>query len=129
MSGTIVQELHALVGEEWQRIKSGCFGRRLMEAPVTVEMYRDLLFQIYHYTRHNSRNQAVTAFVEAPEQLLKYVYRHAAEELGHERMALHDLRALGALGDEESFRRPVPRPKPLLGISTLSRCATDRFRV
>jgi thiaminase len=112
---TIVQELHALVGEEWERIKSGRFGRRVMEAPVTLGMYRDFLFQIYHYTRHNSMNQAAAAFVEAPEQLLKFVYRHAAEELGHERMVLHDLRALGAFGDGDVIPPPNPATEALIG--------------
>ncbi len=115
MSQSIVQELHALVADEWQRIKRGSFGSRVMEAPVTVEMYKDFLYQTYHYTRHNSMNQAVTAFVEAPEQLLRFVYRHAAEELGHERMVLHDLRALGAVGEDHVFPQPTPATEALIG--------------
>lgn len=115
MTESIVHDLHALVAEEWQRIKSGSFARRLMSAPVTVAMYRDFLGQVYHYTRHNSMNQAVTAFVDAPEPLLKFVYRHAAEELGHERMVLHDLRALGALGEGDELPPPNPATEALIG--------------
>ena len=115
MNPGFINELHGLVAEEWARIKSGNFARRVMGAPVTVELYRDFLVQVYHYTRHNSMNQAVTAFVEAPEALLKFVYRHAAEELGHERMVTHDLRALGVLREGEALPPPNPATEALIG--------------
>ena len=54
----------------------------------SAELYRLTMVQIFHYTRHNSINQAVAAFRAEPEQLslLRFVYGHAREELGHEKM-------------------------------------------
>lgn len=73
------------------------------------------MLQIYHYSRHNSMNQAVAAFVPAPEGLLRFVYRHAAEELGHERMVTHDLQSIGLL-DEADLRKPaLPATEALIG--------------
>lgn len=73
------------------------------------------MLQIYHYSRHNSMNQAVAAFVPAPEGLLRFVYRHAAEELGHERMVTHDLQSIGLL-DEGDLRKPaLPATEALIG--------------
>jgi pyrroloquinoline quinone (PQQ) biosynthesis protein C len=60
------------------------------------------MLQVYHYTRYNSVNQAACAFSADPEQttLLRFIYKHALEELGHERMVLRDLEAVGLLPEE-----------------------------
>ena len=68
--------------------------------------------QIFHYTRHNSVNQAAAAFRADPDDLplLRFIYGHAKEELGHERLALHDLRSSGLIGEDggRSIRRSPP---------------------
>jgi hypothetical protein len=110
-----VRTLREQVDAQWAEIKRGPFWRRVMERPVTRPFYRDLMLQVYHYSRHNSMNQAVAAFVPAPEGLLKFVYRHAAEELGHERMVTHDLRSIGLLEEGDLQRPPVPATEALIG--------------
>ena len=94
---TFTEQLQGVVDAEWARIQQGRFWRLVMEQPVVPGLYRDLMLQVYHYSRHNSMNQAACAFLPAPEGLLRFVYRHAAEELGHERMVVHDLKTLDLL--------------------------------
>lgn len=108
-------QLRAVIDQEWKTILSGRFHQRVMGGKVTPELYRDMMLQVYHYTRHNSTNQAATAFVEAPEKLLKFVYRHAAEELGHERMVTHDLESLGLLREGDLAKPPMPATEALIG--------------
>jgi len=115
MSRTFVETLQQVIDAEWARIKSGEFWRRVMSQPVPRTLYRDLMLQVYHYSRHNSMNQAVAAFVPAPEGLLKFVYRHAAEELGHERMVIHDLKSVGLFDEADLNRQPLPATEALIG--------------
>lgn len=110
-----VTSLREVVDAEWAQIKQGEFWRRFMGPPVTRELYRDLMLQVYHYSRHNSMNQAVAAFVPAPEALLKFVYRHAAEELGHERMVIHDLKSIGLFDEADLAQAPLPATEALIG--------------
>lgn len=115
MSREFVKTLQQVVDSEWAGIKAGEFWRRVMTEPVPRTLYRDLMLQVYHYSRHNSMNQAVAAFVPAPEGLLKFVYRHAAEELGHERMVIHDLKSIGLFDEADLARQPLPATEALIG--------------
>lgn len=115
MSSSFVRDLRGTVEAQWREIKRGQFWRLVMERPVTRPLYRDLMLQVYHYSRHNSMNQAVAAFVPAPEGLLRFVYRHAAEELGHERMVTHDLRSIGLLEEADLAKAPLPATEALIG--------------
>jgi hypothetical protein len=108
------EALRKTVDAEWA-IKQGSFWRRVMGAPVSPALWRDLLLQVYHYSRHNSMNQAVAAFVPAPEGLLKFVYKHAGEELGHERMVTHDLKSIGMLEERDLLATPYPATEALIG--------------
>ncbi|MBP7567972.1 MAG: iron-containing redox enzyme family protein [Burkholderiaceae bacterium] len=115
MADSFVQRLRTLVDEDWATIKAGRFWNRVLSQPVTVDLYRDLMLQIYHYSSHNSMNQAAVAIQPAPEALLKFVYRHAAEELGHERMVVRDLQSIGALREGDLARPPLPATEALMG--------------
>lgn len=115
MSDSFNATLRRDIDEQWAQIKKGLFWRTVMAQPVSRELYRDLMLEIHHYTRHNSTNQAAAAFVEAPEGLLKFVYRHAAEELGHEKMVAHDLRTVGLLDEADLRRKPLPPTEALIG--------------
>lgn len=104
----LFERLDRSVGELWAQASKSEFWRHVMTHGFDRELYRITMTQIYHYTRHNSLNQAVAAFSADPDQigLLRFVYGHAAEELGHEKMVLHDLRAIGLLGSDEGIDEP-----------------------
>ena len=112
---SFIAALRASVDAEWAHIKKGRFWARVMREPVSRELYHDLMMQVYHYSRHNSMNQAVAAFVPAPEGLLKFVYQHAGEELGHERMVIHDLKSIGLFEDADLSQPPLPATEALIG--------------
>lgn len=115
MTAAFVQTVQQTVDAEWAKIKQGGFWRRVMGEPVPMALYRDLMLQVYHYSRHNSMNQAITAFQPAPEGLLKFVYKHAAEELGHERMVIHDLKSIGMFEESDLDEPPFPATEALIG--------------
>lgn len=116
MTGSnFVRELRESIDAQWGEIKRGAFWNHVMTRTVTRPFYRDMMLQIYHYSRHNSINQAVAAFVPAPEGLLRFVYRHASEELGHERMVTHDLRSIDLLDEADLAKPPLPATEALVG--------------
>ena len=112
---SFVSQLRETVEAEWAQIKRGEFWTRVMREPVTRPLYRDLMMQVYHYSRHNSVNQAVAAFVPAPDGLLKFVYRHAAEELGHEKMVVHDLKSIDLFREADTQAAPLPATEAMIG--------------
>lgn len=95
-------ELDAIVEAGWARIKQGEYWKFSVANTTPAALYQQVMLQVYHYTRYNSVNQAACAFSADPEQtsLLRFVYKHALEELGHERMVLRDLEAVGLLPEE-----------------------------
>lgn len=74
------------------------------------------MVELFHYTRHNSINQAFAAWKVDPEKmgLLKFCYSHADEELGHEKMVEHDLRVVGLLEPNTLEGRPLPPTQALI---------------
>lgn len=100
----------------WAEARRGRFWRTLTERGCSRELYRLTMAQFYHYTRHNSLNQAATAFRADPEQLalLGFVYEHAREELGHERLILRDLEAAGLWHEGEPLPPPLPATDALI---------------
>jgi pyrroloquinoline quinone (PQQ) biosynthesis protein C len=108
--------LDASIAEIWARARDGRFWREVTERGMDRALYRLTMAQLFHYTRHNSINQAVSAFRAAPEELLllRFVYEHARDELGHERMVVHDLRSCGLLGEDERLDDPLPATDALI---------------
>ncbi len=91
-----------------QRVRSGNFNK---------EIYGRYLVETYHYTKHNSINQAHVALrPEAPTVYAKFCLHHAEEEHGHELMALHDIESMGLLPNFESeLREPLNSTQTLIG--------------
>ncbi|HEY8024669.1 MAG TPA: iron-containing redox enzyme family protein [Burkholderiaceae bacterium] len=115
MDNPFIQSLKSAVDHDWSQIKQGNFWKLILGRKVTPALYRDLMLEIYHYTKHNSRNQAATAYSDAPDGLLRFVYQHAAEELGHEKMVIHDLESLNLFKREDLNRPPLPATEALIG--------------
>ncbi len=101
----LFERLDRSIAQLWEQARNGALWTHVEINGFDLELYRLLMAQIYHYTSHNSINQAIAAFTTAPEQLRlqQFVLEHAREELGHERMVLHDLRAVGLLNKGESI--------------------------
>jgi len=106
-----------------QRI-SATWGEILDNSPLAMsirtgefskELYMIYMLETYHYTSHNARNQAL-AGVAHPENpvYMKFCFDHAADEAGHELMALHDLRSLGDTSDDLPLPAPLPSTETLI---------------
>jgi len=59
--------------------------------------YALFLTQVYRYTYHTARNQALVGVNPANTHVkyMRFCFEHAMEETGHELMAVHDLKAMG----------------------------------
>lgn len=115
MTIDVIKELDKAVAEEWSKIKKGEFFS-LASKGLSKELYISAMEQIYHYTLHNSINQATSAFMTPAEDtsLLKFAYKHALEETGHEKMVLKDLRSIGVHFDPQ-ISKPLPATEALVG--------------
>ena len=80
------------------------------------ELYAIYMIETYHYTFHNSRNQARVATRKEPIEIpyLKFCLHHAEEEAGHELMALHDVKSLGFPADIATLPEPLPATQELI---------------
>lgn len=100
----------------WQELVTGSrFVRVIQQGEVTRALYGLYLIETFHYTRHNARNQALVGvrLAEDDRQYQKFCFNHAAEEVGHEQMAFHDMVSLGL------DRTPVvPAPLPATEVLT-----------
>jgi hypothetical protein len=94
-----------MVTNTWQGVGQSEFWRHVMTHGLDAALYRDLMVQVFHYTRFNSINQALTVLKSVPEDrgVLRFVYRHADEELGHEMMVVHDLKAVGLIQRDDDL--------------------------
>lgn len=110
-------ELDEIVSSEWSAIHNGRFARHVEQNGVDQDLYKRAMLQVYHYTRHNSINQAFASWRVEPERIgmLRFAYEHAAEELGHERMVIHDLESVGLLEEGDLTAPPLPATEALIG--------------
>ena len=109
--------LDSSIAELWARARTGRLWQRVTSRGMDRALYRLIMAQLYLYTRHNSINQAVAALRAQPHELhlLRFVYDHAREELGHERMVLHDLGSCGLLEEGETIEEPLAATDALIG--------------
>ncbi|WP_103654461.1 iron-containing redox enzyme family protein [Agarilytica rhodophyticola] len=116
MSG-FLKQLENEVSSEWETIKSGLFWNIMREEGFNTELYKLLMLQIFHYTKHNAINQAVATYkinhTEVP--LLRFCFKHALEELGHENMVVRDLDSIGLYSPEDLASGALPATQALVG--------------
>lgn len=110
-------ELDSVIEEEWAAIKQGSFAQHVLQVGVDKSLYKLAMLQIYHYTRHNAINQAFATWRVEPERIgvLRFCFEHASEELGHERMVVHDLESIGLLEPGDLTTPPLPATEAFIG--------------
>jgi pyrroloquinoline quinone (PQQ) biosynthesis protein C len=88
----------------------------LEEGFADKRLYGIYLTETYHYTFHNSRNQAAVATRKEIMNInyIKYCLKHSLEEAGHEMMAFHDLKNLGFDCTVESLPKPLNSTQALI---------------
>jgi hypothetical protein len=112
----LFQRLDRSVAGLWADAKDRPFWRHIVSKGFGPDLYRLVMLQIFHYTRHNAINQAAAALRVNPDDrtLLRFVCNHARDELGHERLIVHDLRSIGLLGGEAIEDAPLPATDALI---------------
>lgn len=110
-----IDTLQTAVDAEWDKIRQGAYWA-LASQKITPQLYRETLLQIYHYTKHNAINQAVATYKTDQKNLglLRFMLKHASEELGHENMAKRDLINLGLATDADFEQQPLPATQALI---------------
>ncbi|MCK9895091.1 iron-containing redox enzyme family protein [Frankia sp. AgB32] len=116
-------ELDKIAAVKWAEIHKMPFWQHLRNEGLNRELYYLLMREIYHYTRHNTQNQALAAVNVFSDQLplLRFATHHAYAEAGHDQMVIHDLAA--ADYDTEPVANSRPLPESLAFISYLYRIA------
>jgi pyrroloquinoline quinone (PQQ) biosynthesis protein C len=84
--------------------------RTLAEGRITLDQYKSVLREIYHYAKEDPQIQALaTVFFRGDDRdTVKLFLKHAISEIGHDRIALADLAALG----EDISLVPLGNPLP-----------------
>ena len=96
--------------------KSWSFLKVIKPGYASKYLYAIYMIETYHYTFHNSRNQAAVATRNEDLNInyMKFCLHHAEEEAGHEMMALHDIKNLGFKVDKNNLPEPLNATKDLI---------------
>jgi pyrroloquinoline quinone (PQQ) biosynthesis protein C len=110
-----VEALREEMTSEWSRLLEGSDLAALVHGgEIDRRLYALYLIETFHYTRENPRHQAlVGARTDTDPMYARFCLKHASEELGHEMMALHDLRSLGYDVTAEDLPSPLEETEVL----------------
>lgn len=90
-------DLRVLQETVTNRLMSTEIVRRVMRGDLTLDQYKSYMADVYCYALHSSQVIALAGsrLVLSHPPLAQYLFRHAEEELGHDKWAASDLRDLG----------------------------------
>ena len=101
--------------------EESCAMRKILSGELTIDHYKSYLRQTYHYTKDNPQIQALATvyFRGSDREFIKMFYKHAISEIGHDELALHDLRYLGENDDQIRTENPLPATVALNGFVSM----------
>jgi hypothetical protein len=106
-----LEKLENRMAEVWAEILSRPFAKEIQSilGKGDRKLYALWLCQVAHLTQHTSAHQARVGMRigEISFPYAKFCFEHAAEEVGHEMMAVHDLRKIGARVEKVSDLPPA----------------------
>lgn len=84
--------------------------QKILSGEMTIDHYKSYLRQTYHYTKDNPQIQALATvyFHGSDRDFVKMFYKHAISEIGHDELALNDLKYLGENVDAVRTENPLP---------------------
>lgn len=82
----------------------------ILKGNLTLDHYKSYLCQTYHYTKDNPQLQSLATvyFQGSDRKFVRMFYKHAISEIGHDELALNDLKALGVNIDKVRVENPLP---------------------
>lgn len=112
-----------LIKQEWQKsfdemMQSPGF-KRIQDGDITVEHYKSVMRQIFHHARENPQIQAMaTVFFRGKQrEMVKKFFWHATSEIGHDQLALKDLKTLGVDITNIPYEKPLPATSALIAYA------------
>lgn len=92
--------------------------RRLQEGSIGIPHYASYLRQVFHQVRENPQIQALaTVYFRGHQRAaIKRFFKHATSEIGHDQLALEDLRALGVDVETLPYEHPLPETAGLISF-------------
>lgn len=92
--------------------------RRVQEGGIGIAHYASYLRQVFHHTRENPQIQALaTVYFRGHQRTaIKRFFRHASAEIGHDQLALNDLRTLGFDVSRVPYENPLPETTALIAF-------------
>ena len=104
------------INEEFQQSAAV---QRIIQKTLTVDHYKWIMRQIFHHARENPQLQALASvrFRGAQRESVKRFLQHAVSEVGHDHLALNDLRTMGEDVTRIPFENPLPATSALLGFA------------
>jgi hypothetical protein len=112
------QQLSAAFGAVQASFLQSPGPRRLQTGSVGVAHYAAYLRQVFHHTRENPQIQALaTVYFRGHQRAaIKRFFRHASAEIGHDQLALEDLKELGQAVEALPFQNPLPQTTALISF-------------
>ncbi len=108
--------------ESWGKVEATFMSSRpivrLVRGQIGIAHYAAYLRETYFYTRENPQIQAVATawFRGSDREMVKPFLRHALSEVGHDRLALDDMAALGQDISTVTDGQPLPDTASLIGF-------------
>ena len=100
------------------RLLSTRIVKELIEGRISLEQYAAYISDVYSYALHSSQVIALAGsrLALSHPPLAQYLYRHAEEELGHDKWAASDLQDLGLSPEEIEKIAPSSSCLRMLGV-------------
>lgn len=111
-------ELRALQEQVSKRLTASSIIRQISQGRLTHPEYQAYLQDVYCYALHSSVviGLAATRLVHSHPPLAEYLFRHAGEELGHDRWVVSDLRDLGMTDQKIERIQPSSPCARMIGL-------------
>jgi len=105
--------------EAFHEMSKGAGFRKIMEGKITEKEYKSILREIYFQTRETPPMMGtMTGHMRGRQrEATKILFRHACAEMGHDQIALQDLRVLGEDTDQTERAYPLPETAALIGYA------------
>lgn len=112
-----------LIKKEWQKefekmSRTPGFAR-IARQQMGVEHYKAIMREIYYHARENPQIQALATvyFRGKQREMVKGFFKHATSEIGHDQLALNDLKALEEDVTDLPYLQPLPATTALIGYA------------
>lgn len=112
--------LRAEFAKVLQKFESSPAISRIQNGDVTIEHYKSYLKQTYHYSKNSPqiKTLATTYFRGSDREFVRMFYKHATSEIGHDELALNDLKMLGENVEHIRIENPLPATTALTAFAS-----------